>query len=449
MMAEIKPSIRQSTEESLVDTANLLAEVLKAPVKNQQTNTKYWTNIFDRYNSRELNATIWGNLKSSAHQRIYVTDHNGLVLLDSQAKAVGKDFSKWRDVNLTLRGQYGARSTIENPKDPNSTVMYVAAPIKDKGEIIGVVTVAKPNETLAPYIAKAQHRLMYMMSVFIGVAISLGALLAWWFGRDMKRLQEFAHEASRGNRENINPKSFPRGEMRLLAKAMSTMRQELDGKTYVENYVQSLTHELKSPLAGITASLEILLQEKTSASQQEKFLSTINNESKRLNHLVDRVLKLAQLEAQEALINTGTIDIRGCIEQLFSNLKTRTDIQKIRIKNEVPKEWTLNGDPFLIELALSNLFENAIRHCAYGGLIHIYISDPSGGICVFNQGDLIPSYALGKLTDRFYSLPNKDSNRRSSGLGLTLVSEIAALHHGSFNIKNHQNGVLATLICKR
>lgn len=90
--------------------------------------------------------------KKAINHRIYITDKQGIVIADSWQQDVGKDYSQWNDVYLTLRGQYGARSTIEDPKDPLSTVMHVAAPIYHKGEIIGSVTVAKSNRSVQPFI---------------------------------------------------------------------------------------------------------------------------------------------------------------------------------------------------------------------------------------------------------------------------------------------------------
>ena len=71
-------------------------------------------------------------------------------MLDSSGVAVGQDYSRWNDVYLTLRGEYGARSSRSDPDDANSSVMHVGAPIRDNGKLIGVVTVAKPNSSLQP-----------------------------------------------------------------------------------------------------------------------------------------------------------------------------------------------------------------------------------------------------------------------------------------------------------
>jgi len=126
VMKEIRPGVRQSTEETLVDTANLLAEILRNDVKNGTLAQSHWPELLQAYGTRQPGATIWGLPKNQVNHRIYVTDANGMVLLDSSGEAVGQDYSKWNDVYLTLRGEYGARSTRSAPDDPASSVMHVA-----------------------------------------------------------------------------------------------------------------------------------------------------------------------------------------------------------------------------------------------------------------------------------------------------------------------------------
>lgn len=435
IVSEIKPPIRQSTEETLVDTANLLAELLAEPVKHGHFDKQYWGRVFRQYGARKVNADIWGNKKGSANHRIYVTDRFGIVLLDSGGIAIGEDYSNWRDVYLTLRGKYGARTTKDDPNDERSSVMHVAAPIKEGAKIIGVVTVAKPNRTVLPYIQRAQARLTAIMAAIVIVGILIGGLLAWWFGRDLQRLQSYARSVSSGQRIGLNTQSFPAGEMRDLAGALTSMREELEGKTYVENYVQSLTHELKSPLAGIKAATEILHQPLNEA-QRIQFLGNVEIETERLSRLVERVLELARLEQRSAIDTFERIDLNTLVAQRLTQLKVRALKYDLQLINALPKSCHISGDTFLIDLALSNLLENALEHTLHNGIICIYIDSKTNAVCLYNQGLPIPDYALHQLTNRFYSLPRPNATKKSSGLGLNFVAEIAALHQGEFSIRN-------------
>ncbi|ERI51114.1 hypothetical protein N878_23780, partial [Pseudomonas sp. EGD-AK9] len=198
VMDEIRPGVRQSTEETLVDTANLLAEILRDEVKAGSLQHSRLPGALEAYGRRQPGANIWGVSKAQVNHRIYVTDARGIVLLDSSGQAVGQDYSRWNDVLLTLRGEYGARSTREDPSDPDSSVMYVAAPIKDGERIIGVVSVAKPNRSLQPYIERSQTRLGWLGAGLIGLGLLIGAALSWWLGAALGKLTRYAQAVSEG-----------------------------------------------------------------------------------------------------------------------------------------------------------------------------------------------------------------------------------------------------------
>src|SRR5262249_43076457 len=110
VLSEIKPAVRQSTEETLVDTANLLAEIVGPELKAGTLAQSDLGRILAAYGQRDPHARIWGFDKDTVNHRVYVTDERGVVLLDTTGKAVGQDYSRWNDVYLTLRGRYGARS---------------------------------------------------------------------------------------------------------------------------------------------------------------------------------------------------------------------------------------------------------------------------------------------------------------------------------------------------
>src|SRR5262245_18596430 len=150
-VAEVKPGVRQAMEDTLVDTANVLAELATPDFLAGRINDGEFARRVRALHGRNVDARIWGLRKHGTSYRIYVTDARGIVVFDSVGRDLGKDYSRWNDVYLTLRGRYGARSTATDPNDDASSVMHVAAPLHDaQGRIIGVLTVAKPNRAIAP-----------------------------------------------------------------------------------------------------------------------------------------------------------------------------------------------------------------------------------------------------------------------------------------------------------
>ena len=448
VMEEIRPGVRQSTEETLVDTANLLAEILRDEVKAGSLTQSRLPELLKAYGQRQPQAQIWGVDKTAVNHRIYVTDAQGRVLLDSSGAAVGQDYSRWNDVYLTLQGQYGARSTREDANDPDSSVMYVAAPIRDGERIIGVVSVAKPNKSLQPYIERSQRRLAWLGGGLIVLGLLVGGLLSWWLSASLRQLTSYARQVSEGQRAELPRLSG--GELQQLAEAVQKMRTELEGKAYVERYVHTLTHELKSPLAAIRGAAE-LLEGEMPAEQRQRFVANISGESARLQQLIERLLDLAQVEQRQGLDERMPVELCALVETVLSSQTARLEAAELQVENLVEPGLCALGERFLLRQALGNLLENALDFTPQGGALR-FSAQPQGEqveLRLFNQAEAIPDYALSRLTERFYSLPRPASGRKSTGLGLNFVQEVAALHAGSLQVGNVVGGVQVSLTLPR
>jgi two-component system, OmpR family, sensor histidine kinase CreC len=446
VLEEIKPGVRQSTEETLVDTANLLAEILREPVKNGTLQTSDFTQTLAAYGRRKLQAKIWGIDKTVVNHRIYVTDKKGIVILDSTHSAVGQDYSHWNDVYLTLQGKYGARSTAEIPGDVASSIMYIAAPIMDGDEIIGVVSVAKPNRSLQPFIDRSRNRLTILGSIIIAIGLLAGILFSWWLAAELRRLRKYALAVSAGQRAVLPESKIASGELNQLARALESMRIELDGKAYIERYVQTLAHELKSPLAGIRAAAE-LLQSPMLEEQRIRFINNIDTESIRMQQLIERLLNLALVEQQQELHERKEIAIKPLWDELIEAQSARILQHGIDCKNTIATDIVITGETFLLRQAFANLLENALDFTPDGGRIRIFAERDGNHqiITIENQGEPIPDFAFARLTERFYSLPRPATGKKSTGLGLNFVQEVAVLHNAKLQLRNTDTGVEAEI----
>lgn len=444
VIEQIRPGVRQSTEETLVDTANLMAEILRDDFKAGTLNQNRWPQLLKAYGERQPAATIWGLPKNQVSHRIYVTDAKGIVVLDSSGVAVGQDYSRWNDVYLTLRGQYGARSSRSIADDPASSVMHVGAPIRDNGRIIGVVTVAKPNSSLQPYIDRTERRLLLYGAGLIGLGLVLGALLSWWLSSALRRLTRYAQAVSQGQRVEVP--HYRGGEFEQLAHALEHMRTQLEGKAYVERYVHTLTHELKSPLAAIRGAAE-LLQSDMPAAQHQRFVSNIDNESVRMQQLIERLLNLAQVEQRQGLEDVVAVPLAALFDELLEARSGWIERRQLSVERHIAHDLVLTGEAFLLRQALGNLLDNALDFTPANGLLRLSAERIGSRVEIrlFNQADPIPEYALPRLSERFYSLPRPDSGRKSTGLGLNFVEEVVQLHGGEFGIGNVEGGVEVVL----
>src|SRR4249919_3987913 len=128
---EVKPGVRQAMESSLVDTATVLAELASDDLRTGHMADGTFARHVEAANHRHMGAKVWNFQKDRFDYRIYVTDARGIVVYDSKGIDAGRDYSRWNNVERTLRGGYGARSSPETPGDRVNTVMHVSAPIRD------------------------------------------------------------------------------------------------------------------------------------------------------------------------------------------------------------------------------------------------------------------------------------------------------------------------------
>ena len=448
-VAEVKPGVRATLEDTLVDTAQLLAQLVAEDVNNGDLTHAALLVRLKNYAQRSVDVQISGVRKASLDYRIYITNAAGIVVFDSDNKDIGKDYSRWNDVYLTLRGKYGARSTRLNPLDEESTVMHVAAPIldsRDSDKMIGVLTVAKPIATIHPFIERSQKKILQRSAWLLLASLIIGVGFSWWLSRSLQRLQRYAIAVEQD--EKVSLPELGNNEIGTLGKALESMRFKLEGKAYVEQLMHTLAHELKSPIAAIQGSAE-LLREDMSAVDRQRFLANIIEQNQRQQQLIDKLLALIRVEKQQVLVHTSTIILKELLAQVRLDALMRLTQKSIQLIVEVNVS-NVRGDALLLRQAIGNLLDNAIAFTPQGSKIEmkVFTRDGVTVISIADEGSGIPDYAIDKIFERFYSLPRPDA-AKSTGLGLPFVREVALLHGGSVRVCNRtdrmQDGACAYL----
>ncbi len=451
---EVKPGVRQAMEDTLVDTANVLAELAAEDVKAGNIANGGFARGLARYQARATkvdtsNANISGVRKQTADYRVYITDVSGIVIFDSHNFAIGQDYSKWNDVYLALRGKYGVRSSPVVIGDKHSdTIMYVAAAIKDGNKIIGSLTVAKPNRTVLPFIERAQAKIIRWGALLFVLSIAIGALFTWRFTNKINKLRDYAISVAKG--EKAAPPTSSNDELADLAIAMQTMRSELDGKQYVQESVQHLTHELKSPITAIQAALE-LISPNMQPADQVHFLAQIKAQSERVQTIIQNMLGLASLEHQQQLQQVSHVNLDELVQTQIGLLASKAAQHNIQFKTE-KSDIAMPADSFLLGQAIVNLLENALDFSPPNSEITVHITENLSqvSIAIHDAGSGIPDYAQTKIFDKFYSLPRPENTpnagQKSTGLGLNFVQEVAKLHGGGVSLNNHADGGVLAVI---
>ena len=436
VLFDVRPQYLASMEDALVDVAHVLAA--SVPVREGEINVSSFASIFSRAHDIDMNAQIYDKHKQRLEINCYICNKNGeLIFSSDHPNLVGSYYGDWNDVYLCLRGKYGARTSLVDPEKPETAILYVAAPIRDNGEIIGSLTVSKPSDGVTPFV-NSGHKHIIIVSILSLILLALMiTVVTLWVTRPVHRLRDFVHKI-REQEQAVEP-HFTVPELSEVAKAISELRSALDGKEYVETYVQQLTHELKSPLSVITGATE-LLHEHMGDDQRQKFLNNMSREARRMRLIVDRILLLASLENRRDTVAFENLDVLQIVQEVVDALSPLANEknQHINFMYEPDSTVSCEGDPDLLEMAVRNIVLNAMQYSENNSEIDLSINADTERIVFMceDEGPGVPDYALSRLGERFYSIQHESNDHKGTGLGLSLVEAVVDLHGGKMQIKN-------------
>jgi len=442
---DIDPRYRESAEESLVDTANVLATLLERQAYNGVIQTDELERTLQHVAKRPLKAKIFAIEKTAVVLHVYVTDAKGIVLFDSAARDIGRDFSGWIDVRRTLDGEYGARTTLADLTDSASGVMYVGAAIRERAspqapdQIVGMLSVGKPISSFSPFVTNARQKLLAAGVFSVASFALLQLIVTVWLVRPFGLITDL-WEALRSRRGGAGRVLNP------FRVAFADIRDALTGKSYVEEYVATLTHEIKSPLAAIRGAAE-LLRDPLPENARVRFTSNIEEQVARAQDMVDRMLELSSLERRAVVAQHEPLSVAALADAVRAELAPVAAQRGVELFIDVDPELEISGDRFLLQRSLANLVSNAIDFAPGETAVTVDAQAARGriNITVRDHGAGLPPYAQERAFEKFFSTP-RPNGKKGTGLGLAFVREVAQLHGGQVRLINHADGgAVATL----
>ena len=440
LLADLEYQTFQATEESMVDSANLLASLIE---KNWDDNpAATLEEFFEDCDKRLFKATIYKEIKTTIGLDAYLTDQNGIILFDSEdPEKIGQDFSGWRDVKRTLDGAYGTRSSRKDEDDPNSSVMFIGAPVRKHGEIVGCLSVYKAQSDVLPFVQSRRDQIIQsVILIGLGILALITAVFVWLF-RPVGQLADYARAITRGERLS-KPKVGIGREVNTLANALHDMRESLENREHADQYIQTLTHELKSPLAAIQGAAE-LLREDMPIEDRRHFLENIRAQTARCERLTHRLLELSAVEAQSHLEQAHEFDFTERCQRSIEQMTPLGEARQIALTSDIPDRQPYFGNELLIGSSLNHLLENAIQFSPEGGTVELSLVAEKSDLVlkIRDHGPGLPDFASERAFERFYSYrPSEQETGKGNGLGLAFVKEVAELHHGSAQLKSHPDG---------
>ncbi|MGZ7441430.1 sensor histidine kinase [Paenibacillus sp. TH7-28] len=208
--------------------------------------------------------------------------------------------------------------------------------------------------------------------------------------------------------------------------------------------ISAVAHDLRTPLFALRGYLDGLEQGiADSPEKMAKYLAVCKEKSAQLDRLVEDLFTFTKMEYLETELNNKTVDFKLLLQKSMDSLSPLARQKQISISNRAADDLLINGDAHLLERAINNLLDNAVRHTPNGGEIVVQ-SDQEGDKVWFTIRDTGPGFSLEELGRVFEPLYRGETSRSrstgGSGLGLTISQRIVRRHGGELTASNHPDG---------
>lgn len=375
--------------------------------------------------------TLISDMAASTGVRLIVTDEQGTVITDSSTdrRLVGNHLAR-EEITGALGGDSNA--SVSRLAD-GEWVMYVGVPVYSHRQVAGTVFLAGDVGDIMASGGVLLRWLAMTTAAGGAVAAFLGLALSRAITRPVDQIRGAAGRLARGEFSfRVPGQAMP--EMDELGRAFNHMALALEeGQSTRRLFSAAAAHELKSPLASIKAMIQSLLGQKGQDEDvYREFLEDMERDVDRLTHLSESLLVLARLEQGRAVLRREQIPISQLVAQAAWPMSRRAATRDVSIQVSIADgKASLDGE--LVELALVNLLDNAVKYSPEGGIITVSSRARNGGveIEVVDQGPGVLPQEIDRIFDRFYR-PDQARARHTggTGLGLALVQEVVELHGG-------------------
>ncbi|MGB0915048.1 MAG: sensor histidine kinase [Crocinitomicaceae bacterium] len=221
-----------------------------------------------------------------------------------------------------------------------------------------------------------------------------------------------------------------------------SIRKDLKLSERQNNFLLSVTHELKTPLAANKLYIQTVTKRELSKEQQNEILAKAIEENTRLERMIDNILNASRLENKALQLEKESFSLNDLIEAI--TIRFNTILGKDIVQHQCDENINITGDKFMIETVLNNLIENALKYAGKEHPIELYAHQTNGSIR-FGVKDLGPGIEKDKrniVFQKFYRIGNEEvRTQKGSGLGLFIVSELIQMHGGSVScLENKPSG---------
>lgn len=320
-------------------------------------------------------------------------------------------------------------------------LLVVGIPVQAHRQTNGGVILYVPLAPIHEAVNILRKQLTIITIASLMIATMLSFLLARKFTNPILTITQAAGEIAKGN-FNTHVSVNSEDEIGVLADSINHLAEQLGQiEKFRKDFIANVSHELKTPISLIKAYANMIRDiNGDDREERENNLQIIDDETDRLNKMVEDILFLSQMEAgyyQPQLKKVFVYEVAQRIARKLAYLAQKQNTEVLLDCDD--QDVTFLADEDKVEQVFFNLVHNALVHCGdYGKvIISIYCSNNIVHVAVKDNGEGIPKEDLPYIWDRFYKVDkSRKRDNSGTGLGLSIIKNILEAHHFEYGIES-------------
>ena len=301
-----------------------------------------------------------------------------------------------------------------------------------------LVSVAQTQDVLSATLNRISITVAFLGFVFFVLAALLSV---WATSTTIGPLRRLTTSVTRRGPQDLSPVTQPvPSEMVPLVSSLNKLMSRLDQSlVQSEDFIAEAAHRVRTPLATVRSYAEATLQRVDDQENRQALRSMIralDESSRAASQLLDHAMitfRADQMEKTE-------LDLVALVRELVLRLQPIAELKDVDLEVHADEDVTIMGDAILVQNAVRNLIDNALKYTASESRIDIVVTaSPSPRVQVLDQGNGFAANEIKSLTGRFTRGSNSEGII-GSGLGLTIARDVARAHSGSLKMSNHESG---------
>ncbi len=410
--------------------------------------------FFDTYQlvlARQLSTVDWQNITPATQKSVNKIIDNlhddgeeedealGMAVFNNQGHMIFHDNENGKQFRYTNKASGFSQQNIGRKKKPWRIVWLKS--IDNKHTIAIGQELDYRNETALELIEETT------LPWGCGLIILLAASI-WLIYREFRPLKKVVNSINSRTSDNLSPIEFSDApqEIKPLISAINQLFSRISSMLQMErSFIADAAHELRSPLTALNVQLDVIELAKDDPTTQQKALQNLREGLERSGHLVEQMLALSKLDNLSSNQTEEKLDWQEIIKASIAEHNDAASTKNIKITTNLKNKFSLQyGQKFLWSLLFRNLIDNAIKYSNNGA--HIKIETKPNYIKISNNKTIIDKNTISRLGERFFRPAGNNNN--GSGLGLSIVEKISAIHqcHHSYS---YQKGIFCVTISKK